>query len=253
MIDLSNEESWPEEILEMLRGRVAQTREEKKKELAAHLDGSHWLNPPQTPVYDRTQLQLELLLRGHEIRAFHCTKLTDFDQVYKSGLVVLNPEFIKHRVLTEFRKRGLDSLLVRKADEAFDRFLSHKDFSCRGGMVWFVLTQSMTDEDGCEDFFRYFGGEVTRRALWELREQLYPVLQDIGVPAVVECSIPIADGEAYQLSNMAKEFIRYGEEKYLDGRRYDMQCELKIEYTVDGDRILNIWEKSVACETPAFE
>ena len=253
MIDLSNENTWPKEILEMLRDRVAQTREEKKAELAAHLDGSYLFNPPQTPVYNQTQNQLELLLREHKVRAFHCTKLANFNEVYQSGLVVLRPEFIKRIVLTELRKKGLNSALIRKAEEAFDRFLSRKDFDSRGGMVWFVLTEKMTDDYGCEDFFRYFGGEVTRRALEDLKDKIFPVLEEIGVPAVVECSIPIAYGADHQLSNMAKEFIKYGEEKFLDGRHYDMQCEMKIEYIVDSTKILSIWEKNVVCKVPTLE
>lgn len=249
MIDLSNEDTWPKAILEMLRSRVAQTREEKKAELAAHNDGSYLFNPPQTPIYDLTQNQLELLLREHEVRAFHCTKLTDFNEVYRSGLVALSPEFIKHIVLTELRKKGLDSSLIHKAENAFDRFFSRKDFDSRGGMVCFVLTKEMIDNSGCEDFFRYFGGEVTRRALWELEEQVFPVLEEVGVPAVVECSIPIADGADYQISNMAEQFIRYGEKKFLDDCYYEMQCELRIEYTVDSGKILSIWEKSnLVCE-----
>jgi hypothetical protein len=99
------------------------------------------------------------------------------------------------------------------------------------------------DDNGCVEFFRYFGGEIARHALHNLRHQLFPVLASIGMPTVVEARLPIVDAQDHQISNMAGELIRFGEYRFLDGRHYAMNCEIRIQYSVPPEQILGVYEK----------
>jgi hypothetical protein len=245
MIDLSDEKTWPSEILEMLAQRVGQIRKEKDDEEAAHESGDYILNPPLSLVYGKTKLELESLLKKLEVRAFHCTRLTDFEGIKQSGLPPLSSEFIKRTVMSELQHRGVGSDLLRLIQEEYDRFERSEELNHREGMVWFVLTEKMTDESGCEDLFRYFGGEVTRRALHSLKERIYPMLAISGVPAVVECRLPLSEAAGYQISHIADEFISYGERKYLSNEPYEMRGEVKLTTAVAASRVLGIREKKL--------
>jgi len=246
MIDLSDETTWPNDIQRVLEDSSENTNREKQTELRAHKDGSYIFNPPKTPILDKTKYEIERIIKGLEIRAFHCTRLQALETVRREGLSILDRKMAKERVLSALAEAGVSAPLMQQASDAFDDFEQSGQYRNREGMLWFVLTKEMTDDHGCEELLRYFGGEATRRALWHLREKLYPVLETIGTPAVVECRVPIADSASFQISNMTEEFIRYGHRKYLDKQNHPMHCEMFVPYSVSPDHVLDVWEKRLA-------
>jgi hypothetical protein len=241
MIDLSDHNTWPPGILELLACNSIDTRREKAAELEAHL--AHRLNPPPCIIFRRTQDCLESMLRGLEVRAFHCTRLLNPQAIKQNGLEVLSPNVAKARTLDALRQFGVQDNLLRTATLAFDECHNRGDCQYREGLLCFVLTKRSMDDNGCADFFRYFGGEIARHALHDLARELFPVLESIGVPTVVEARLPIVDAQDYQISRMAEELIRFGECKFLDEKHYAMNCEIRIRYTVPPERILAVYEK----------
>jgi hypothetical protein len=245
MIDLSDHNTWPPEILEVLERNSAVTRREKEAELQARV--AHRANPPPCRVFRRTQDCLEAILKGSEIRAFHCTRLLNPQAIRQNGLEVLSPDVAKARTLDALRQCGIQDSLLRKASLGFDECQNRGDCQHRQGLLCFVLSRRATDDDGCADFFRYFGGEIARHALDDLRGELFPALESIGIPTVIEAKLPIVDAQDHQISWIAQELIRFGENKFLDGKQYAMMnCEIRIQYSVPPERILDVWEKQLS-------
>ncbi len=140
------------------------------------------------------------------------------------------------------RRQGVQERLLWDTARAFD---AYAEYNYREGQLWFALSKEATDDPGYADFFRFFGGEVTRRALYDLRDELFPILESAGVPAVVEAQLRISEGAGYQISNMAKEFIKYAECKFLDNERCAIECEMMIQHPVASASILDVWEKQL--------
>ena len=245
MIDLSEEATWPNDLLTLLEETSQRTSQEKLPELKAHKEGSDIWRSLKTIVFDNTKAKIEQIITSLEIRAFHCTRLKVLESVRSEGLVALNPKTAKERVLSALVGAGVNGHLLHTASDALDAFELSGQYENRTGSVWFVLTKEMTDDHGCEDLLKYFGGEATRRALWHIRDTLYPVLETIGTPAVVECEVSIADGADFQISHIAEEFIRYGHRKYIDGEKYSMFCEIFVPHSIDSNKILDVWEKNL--------
>lgn len=246
MIDLANIETWPPRILVILKERANDLKAEKVKERRKLCDGSYltW-KAPWCPLFDSTVEEVRSLIINREIRAFHCTRLVNWDDIRKYGLRTLNPEFITELVVKEFSKMRLNRDLLESIQLSFKEFKREKGFNNRQNMLWFVLTKKMTEESGCYELFKYFGGEVTRRVLEKFADRVFPILASIGKPSVVECQIKIIEGADYQIDNLVKEIIKYGIKRNSDNRDYLPFAEMYIQSNVKVKNILNIWEKEL--------
>lgn len=245
MIDLSLKANLPTDILDLLAESAAETRREKDVEHAAHLDGSHRNNSPVCPVYNRTREFLEGVLRELDIRAFHCARLVDPYAVRRNGLEVLSPATVKNRVLKALKQAGVQESLLTKARGAFENCEQAGGYEQRKGLLWFVLSSERTDDSGCTDFFRYFGGEITRHALHNLSDELFPILASIGTPCVVEARLSIRDAMPHHLSALADDCIRLGWHWFLDNKYTTNGCDMMMKNPVMPNRILDVWTKNL--------
>ena len=104
----------------------------------------------------------------------------------------------------------------------------------------------MTEYKGCEEFFKFFGGEVTRRAVWPVKDIVYPILEKIGIPTVIECGLNISDAMDFQVINICKEMINYGIHKFVFKNAYSLKCEMCVKHDVIPDDIIKIWKKDIS-------
>lgn len=231
MIDLEDESSWPDELIRIL------------KEYCGEINAERELDPYSINTSFSTKQEIENVLLSLEVRSYHCTKLTDFDLVRKSGLSILKRDKIKNIILRELRKAGLDDSSLYKVEESFENYAINGGFNNRESILWFVLTKNMVHSSGCLPFFTYFGGEVTRDVLNNLEYEVFPLLSSIGTPAVVECCVPIKSTEFYQVMNLANEFIYYGIQKYVKRVEYNINAEICVNYDISPEYILDVWIK----------
>jgi hypothetical protein len=75
------------------------------------------------------------------------------------------PQEFLSTLIDELKSIGIDRVILEKIKDSFATFEKNRSFVEREGLLWFVLTKELTEYKGCEEFFKFFGGEVTRRAV----------------------------------------------------------------------------------------
>jgi hypothetical protein len=156
-------------------------------------------------------------------------------------------------VYSELKSAEIDREVLDSVKVAFEAFEGNGLFAGREGLLWFVLSKKLTDYRGCEEFFRFFGGEAARRALWPVKDTVYPLLKEIGIPTVVECNLSISDAMDYQVDNICKEMINYGIQAFVFNKEYNLQCEMCVKHDIMPSDIIAMWEKACLWEDRYLE
>ncbi len=243
MIDFENEKTWPSDICDLIFSNVDIIKKEKDAKEKHNLRECNHLCSIETPILSSTLNILERTLSKYEIKATHCTKLIDFDSILYGGLKLLTKETILTEIL-----RTLSPLLppkdISEIINLFDNYENDKGFENRQNMIWFVLTEDFSNDIGCQDLFKYYGGEVTRRILYSKKDKYYPLLEKLGKPCIVQCKIPIKKVAPFQLSNIANELVDYGINKIINNSIVYIKAECNIQSTVIPSDIIAIKEKN---------
>lgn len=95
------------------------------------------------------------------------------------------------------------------------------DSPTRVGKIWFLFTRPHNDE-GIEDFLRFWGGEALCAAT-DRDPELGPAVRSVGVPSVVEAAIPISnftDSLGFE-SHIAKQFRAWRAARNYNGVPHD--------------------------------
>lgn len=246
MIELDRVDTWPKQILKILENRASYIKDEMEHEDQSLCDGSYILNPIYCHEYNGSVEELRNILIEYKIRGYHCTKIMNWTDIQRKGLTILRPQEFQNTLIYELESIGIDKDILGKVKDSFAKFGENRSFVGREGLLWFVLTKELIEYIGCVEFFKFFGGEVTRRAVWPVKDIVYPILQKIGIPTVVECSLNISDAMDFQVINICKEMINYGIQKFGYKNDYSLQCEICVKHDVFSNDIIKIWRKDVS-------
>jgi len=240
MIELDKFETWPNKIIDLI-GKNSYTIKKEQDIEYEHRD-LRWFPSiaPRTDCYNDTKSKIESIILNHQVKAYHCTKIQSWEELRKNGLIILKHSTIKSIVTEAIKKVKCDPEFISQVSNAYDDFEKKGSYKYRENMIWFVLNNHLIYEDGCEDFFIYFGGEVTRRALYRLK---LDVLRSIGIPTIVECILDVNKAEPFQVSNIANEIIKYGISKFVLNTEYKLKCEMCIVENVPHNKIIDILER----------
>lgn len=99
--------------------------------------------------------------------------------------------------------------------------------------MWFCLNRSLFEEDsGCDDFFKYFGGEsIYRVALGDQGlSNVKTVLEEIGEPLLVTALIPFNQLARFQQDRIS-DFI---------ARNHSEPCEAFVKDNIPPQKIVKI-------------
>lgn len=239
MICFDDDNTFPQDIKELIYANVIDIKLEKNNETKELLTGKNWNKPIETPLFNITKKSLEDILPKYSARAFHCTRLKNENKLYIEGLKNLEYNTFQQTVIDELQ------LLVDKDDiveirDLFKKYKEQNNLGNREKMLWFVLSKELTYDLGCMDLFKYYGGEITRRALWQKKEKYYSILAEIGNPKVIECAIDLKDARGYQISNLAEQLINYGIHKWVLQNKYKINVEIMILKSIEPKNILRI-------------
>ncbi len=207
LIDYDQPETWPADVVAFLDGHLAI--------LEDWVTDQRFASPYQ---YDEIIGELYAVLRPHNILAWHNTRLTERE----AAAIVANGMFLP----------SVDTLMKRidaaQAEGAFPAAIAagfkrrhQADSPTRAGRIWFLFTRPHND-DGIEDFLRFWGGESLYAAI-DRDPELGPVLRSVGVPSVVEAAIPIShfeDSLGFE-SHVARQFCAWRAGRDYDGLPYD--------------------------------
>lgn len=133
--------------------------------------------------------------------------------------------------------------MIKCFSDTLNGYYDEDDKESREDQIWFVLNRSaIFDESGCEEFFKYFGGECIYRAFqFSENTMVIDKLSVIGKPVIVHAWVPYKSIEHYQRSNI----IDFINGKNLNG------CEVFSNSFISIDNIIDIEDVNVN-ELPVF-
>lgn len=177
--------------------------------------------PFPTPIKDGLKIFLENKLIEHSIVCYHCTRLNNKDDVISNGLKVLNVDSYRKEII-----RNLEPYISQNwvdiADECLRNYNDSGAIGKREGMIWFIGNLNLIKDGGCNDLFRYYGGEITRRVLENHNNIFYPILESIGTPYIIKCEIPLKELKTdYHYEILIEQIIQsLIDERYIDFEFY---------------------------------
>lgn len=135
---------------------------------------------------------VEYYAKDKGIAGYHCAKQLPEKPYKKIGLRIL--DFEKHH--SEFLDYLKENKLVNEKQFQIIKtdLAKFKEKNRRENQLWFCFTRQLVfHDDGCEKFFKYYGGEAIYMAFVyeENRTKIKTILEQIGEPVVVEAHIPI--------------------------------------------------------------
>jgi len=140
--------------------------------------------------------EFRALLRGHHLRAYHCTRLLDHELVAirKEGLRPLTPDLISDRLRAALASRDItrSERHVLLAGHVF----ATNEHGHRDNQVCLILSRSVMDERPfrCEPLLATWGGEGIYMSSGT--QPLSERLAEIGKAAIVVAAIDLSDPQS---------------------------------------------------------
>jgi hypothetical protein len=210
MIILDDASTWDRHIHEVILENLSKINDEITNMRIAFSDdpyGSAFVNGSMSN-YNAVVDMLSVMLNDFSIRAYHCTRVMDFNEIALNGLRKLNIFDHCDYIFKILRKCSEDYDFVHQnVIKALGKYKDNRE-----NMVWFVLNTELIFDRGCYWFYNYFGGEAFRRIIEaefceDISNKIIKTISTIGSPCFVEMEIPIQDIENYKISGISKQMI----------------------------------------------
>lgn len=250
-IEFEREETWPAELIELLRANVdlLANYERRRREIDQMLRTDDIASRIYTPVNefkarrDAIVREAERILSGCVLLGFHCTRLTaaEIGDIKRAGLRSLSDGLLRSRIDRVLSEGVIDRSMA-------ELLLSDHEAQSpyREGQVHFVNSRTLlAEEPAVIRLFRSWGGE----ALYNCHEGhplSGPALRRIGVPCLVVVATAIAK---LKPNDIGQRFVW----RFLSNRDHpisngdDMQSQMDADLTVD--EIVEVIER----HDPRFE
>ncbi|GAA4773433.1 hypothetical protein GCM10023219_20860 [Stakelama sediminis] len=207
LFDYDHPAAWPTDVVALL--------DEHRPTLEDWVTERRFASPYE---YDEIIGELGETLRPHEIMAWHNTRLTarEAADILSAGMHLPSVETLIRRIDSALAEGAISPAVA----EGFKR-RHQADSPTRVGRIWFLFTRPHND-DGIEDFLRFWGGEALYAAI-DRDPDLGPALRSVGVPSVVEAAIPIrnfTDSLGFE-SHIAKQFCAWRAGRSYNGVPHD--------------------------------
>lgn len=187
-----------------------------------------------TPVLNMLNEHLRYVL----VSAFHCTREPVADCFATEGLRKLDIEFHQKWFLSKYGSRFNHAELI-EIQEAWKKYFGAPGIQKMGreGRLWFCFMPEMV-ADGCENFFRFAGGEVIYKAI--ANPKIKAKLECIGRPVVIEVcvlghDVVSSQGLAIGLLNAYHRSVN----------PLAKLCAVEgyLQRDIAADEVVNVWEK----------
>lgn len=225
---LDDEDTWPEELVLLLRGGLATLAayEQVRAAIDDAAENDIMLKirrPPNDYQQARDDIlsECEAIAAATDVVAWHCTRLTEAEaeDVRLNGLRPLSAQLAGDRLA----RAGEGGHLPPDVIDAL-RASNQATADNRAGRVYLILSASLLrDEEGVYRLLGYWGGE----ALYGLHEDdrvVAAALRSTGLPSLVEVAVPAAavdsycsPGERLMRVFLARQGIDTGEETRFQG------------------------------------
>lgn len=180
-------------------------------------------------------------LIGKSLKAWHCTKLVTPDMVIENGLKTLSPEMYEEIIMSELQKH-LSSIDFDNYLKAHKVFIAKGYYENRQKMIWFILNKEMSfhENGGCHDFFKFYGGEVTRRIVEFRMPHLMNTLQKLGKAYLVEFEIGFDELPEHRKSFVTQHFLEWKRRKEILEIEPIFESEAYVDFDIPKEKILNL-------------
>ena len=187
-VDMDKITTWPSEVTTFLTTHSEELRFERKAHQNYTLSPSNFRiinEPPPMPRWSEAKALIESAMAERELIAFHATRLVDYRDVQKDGLLRLN--LAQHVARLKKLLQSASAVdEVAEVDAAVTKMLQADSlFLKREGAVWATPHRASLHDGGCDVFFESFGGEALERIAGYARGKLERRLKQLGEPAVV--------------------------------------------------------------------
>ncbi|HCA43304.1 MAG TPA: hypothetical protein DEP28_08635 [Bacteroidetes bacterium] len=236
MIQIKNIETFPTEIKSVILSRKNELIDELLKESEFLESEEKYWTSYETPIKNEVITNLKKILINKSFSCFHCTKIINKSEIADNGLYPLNIKDLGKRILNNI-SNYLTDVQINIFNNAFNNF-QDGILGCRENMIWFVSNYEITRTTGCEYFYNYYGGEVTRRILYDYQNDFYPILKRIGMPATVECCIETKELFPNHFDNLIVQII----DSLLSENQY-INWEFYLSKHIPADKIIKIYEE----------
>jgi len=209
MIDFDNIDSIPNSIIALINKDRELVRNELLLDNKRILAGHQWKGGTvYTGNYNELFNTIMALLKNEKILGFHCTKQINPRELLKTGLNKLNPIEYEIWIKKFLKSRLSDEKTIIEIDNCFAKYNEHDEFKHRENMIWFVINKSLVHDSGCKYFFKYYGGEVIRRLAYPIKDTVFPILIQTGIPTVVAFEFEFKELADYHQYNLVKSLIK---------------------------------------------
>ncbi|MDX8437779.1 hypothetical protein RFN25_30720 [Mesorhizobium abyssinicae] len=239
-VDLDQIDTWPEEIVLFLEATATELRAER---LADHKytlsDTMHRLLNPSPPMHrwDEAKALITPAMANRDLRAFHATRLVDFESIRENGLLRLNPERDILRLKAALAVHMSPSE-VMQVDAAVSKMIeADSHFVRREGAVWMTPLRRFLHNGGCEVFFESFGGKAVERIADYAGGKLGATLKQVGHPAVVVARFPAYGWCRFTEHRLPQSMIELYLEDQGDWEPMDYSWDIMIQRDIPREAI----------------
>lgn len=242
MIDFDNFNSLPIEVIDLLNNNKISIQHERSQYAERCIAGSLWeFEEVKTEVFDQCKKEILSILEKYDIIGYHCTRLLNPNEIYNSGLKLLDPKEYVLRIKSLLIPKIKSKILKNNIIDILNKSLSSGFFNNREKMIWFLINKKLI-HSSCDDFLQFWGGE----SLWNLmspKREVYDILETLGTPSVIKVKVGFNDIASFQKSTLVMELI----DEYcypIDHKFYrKMRCEGFVKCDITKDKILEIVSK----------
>lgn len=243
MIDFDQIDTIPSSIISLLDKQGDLIREELVLETKRALAGHQWKGGTvTTDFYVESFDKITELLYNEKILGFHCTKLINPNEILTTGLKKLNPKEYENWMKKFLKGKLRDKKTIEKIEKCFAEYDGNGEYEHRENMIWFVINKSLVYDSDCKYFFKYYGGEVIRRVAYPIKDIVFPILIQTGIPTVVAFEFRFNELPDYQQHNLVKSLIesKVFEKSYKYYR--NMEAEGYIERDIEPQEIIKVFQ-----------
>lgn len=179
---------------------------------------------------------LEVALSDRRIHAYHCSKEPWPGYYQAHGLRLTDVAEHQQWFLTNFSDRFSPAQLARLKSLWHQYFVLEGQAMLRNGRLYACLSRSLVTDDGCSDFFEYFGGEAVSMVA-DADAEIAAVLSKIGNPVVVEIAV---DGDLLKAGHPMSYAVLSQHHRRLRPDAYEYKSEANWKREVPPGDVLKV-------------
>jgi hypothetical protein len=191
IIDLDRSYTWPEVVRTVIKANLDALMVEREASKQHDLSSGRWRTPaPSQAITQKVLSTIKAEMLNRRIRVFHATRLIDFEEVKKNGLLAMRYDERFARLRQLLGNGCLPGMELELENLLSNVPLDEDFFASREKQVWFTPLRRALHDGGCDIFFEQWGGEAVQRIAANYNRKLESLIQNIGSPAVVVANIP---------------------------------------------------------------